>query len=183
MENNRLKGGVELEKALVALSERLPKDALDRITLLVFGGSETSNVHLAGLRTIHFGRVSSPDGMRGVYGVGDFTVVPSLVEAFGQVAAESLSCGVPVVCFDTSGLRDIVNHEVSGFVAEFVSVNSLADQLERAYRLSEADRSQMGRSGRSRIESGFSFEKVEATYLDLLERVHSRKHERLQTNK
>ncbi|WP_273426636.1 glycosyltransferase [Marinobacter sp.] len=183
LEKNRLKGGAELEQSLVALAERLPKDLTNRITLLVFGGDVASKVRIAGFRTVHCGRVSSPEGMQRTYGAGDFTVVPSQVEAFGQVAAESLSCGVPVICFDTSGLRDVVQHEVSGFVADFLSVDSLAVQIERAFLLGKADRSRMGRNGRSFIEKSFSFEKVEEAYLDLLNRVHSRKTEPLGQNK
>lgn len=175
LDKNRLKGGAELALALDRLAGKLSAEERKRIVLLIFGGDKASKEQLAGFRTLHYGRVASPDGMRGVYGLSDVTVVPSLVEAFGQVAAESLSCAVPVVCFNSSGLKDVVEHEVSGFVADFPSVGDLAVQLENAYRLGAEQRYQMGRVGRATIEARFSFSTVGSMYSSLLGRVYEKK--------
>lgn len=175
LDKNRLKGGEELALALDKLAESLPIEDRRRIVLLIFGGDSGSEEQLGGFRTMHYGRVDSPEGMRRLYGLSDVTVVPSLVEAFGQVAAESLSCAVPVVCFNTSGLKDVVDHEVSGFVADFPSVNDLAVQLEKAYTLGADGRRRMGHLGRANMEARFSFSAVGKIYLRLLENVHEKK--------
>lgn len=175
LDKNRLKGGAELTLALDKLAEKLPASDRDRVVLVVFGGSTDSKMQMSVFRTVHYGHVASAGGMRELYGLSDFTVVPSLVEAFGQVAAESLSCAVPVVCFNTSGLRDVVEHEVSGFVANFPSVDDLAIQLEKAFRLDAGDRSRMGASGRESVEARFSFEAVERSYVRLLKKAHEQK--------
>lgn len=169
LDKNRLKGGAELALALDRLADRLTSAEKERVVLLVFGGASHTTEQLGGFRTVHYGRVASAEGMRRLYGLSDFTVVPSLVEAFGQVAAESLSCEVPVVCFNTSGLKDVVDHEVSGLVANFPAVDDLAVQLERAFELSAGERHRMGRNGRSNVEARFSFSAVEKSYLRLLD--------------
>ena len=55
------------------------------------------------------------------------TVVPSSVEAFGQIAAESISCGTPVVAFQGTGTASIINQGISGLLASPLSPSSLSD--------------------------------------------------------
>ena len=53
-------------------------------------------------------------------------VVPSRQEAFGQTVSESLACGTPVVAFGTTGLLDIVDHQINGYFAKPFDVSDLA---------------------------------------------------------
>ena len=43
-----------------------------------------------------------------IYSASDLLVVPSLVEAFGQVALEAASCNLPTVAFNDTGLSEII---------------------------------------------------------------------------
>ena len=53
-----------------------------------------------------------------VYNSVDVVCVPSRVESFGQTASEPQACGVPVVAFDATGLKDVVKHKVTGYLAK-----------------------------------------------------------------
>ena len=57
------------------------------------------------------------------------TITPSLQEAFGQVAIESLSCGVPVIAFEKTGLEDIVTHKKDGFLCKSGDIGNLAEGI------------------------------------------------------
>ena len=59
-----------------------------------------------------------------LYNAGDVMVVPSKMETFGQTALESITCGTPVVAFNT-GLSDIIDHKENGYLAEFLNVKDL----------------------------------------------------------
>ena len=74
-----------------------------------------------------------------------------MVESFGQVAAEALSCSTPVVSFNTSGLKDIVIHNHTGMVAESFSATSLCDQIVELINKSSEDRLKMGKNGRGML--------------------------------
>ena len=58
------------------------------------------------------------EALRIAYSAADVMVVPSRLEAFGQVASEAHACGLPVVVFENTGLTDIVGHGGPGFHAK-----------------------------------------------------------------
>ncbi len=54
---------------------------------------------------------------------------PSIYEPFGIVALEAMAAGVPLVSSDRGGLRDIVDHEVTGLTSYGDNPNSLKDMV------------------------------------------------------
>jgi glycosyltransferase involved in cell wall biosynthesis len=67
---------------------------------------------------VHWGSVNDDRLLARLYSAADMLVFPSLQEAFGQTVIEALACGLPVVGFDTGGVRDAVSSGITGFVAE-----------------------------------------------------------------
>ena len=63
----------------------------------------------------YHGRIAD-DQLRSLIGSAALTVVPSRLEGFGLIAAESIACGTPVVATDTAGLRTVVDHDRSGLL-------------------------------------------------------------------
>jgi glycosyltransferase involved in cell wall biosynthesis len=62
-------------------------------------------------------------------------VTPDWDEPYGLVAAESLSCGTPVLAFARGGLPEIVSEE-TGALVDAGDLQAAADRLERVTRLS-----------------------------------------------
>ena len=58
-------------------------------------------------------------------------MTPKWVEAYGNVVAEALACGVPVVTYRRGGPAELVEDGVSGFVVPPDSVDALADAATR----------------------------------------------------
>jgi glycosyltransferase involved in cell wall biosynthesis len=52
-----------------------------------------------------------------VYSAADVKLLPSHFDTFGCVVLEALSCGLPVVAFNSKGPRDIILHGTTGFLA------------------------------------------------------------------
>jgi len=164
LENNPLKGGAELREAMRILHDRLPDSQRRRITLVTFGDSGRKDKgHFSGFEVVRLGKVNQ-HRLRDIYGSGDFTLVPSQVEAFGQVAAESLSCGTPVVCFGNSGLLDIVDDGKNGFLAKDKSIRDLAFKLEKAVVLDGSNKVSMSRNARDKVVAEFSYPAVLERY-------------------
>ena len=89
--------------------------------------------------------------------------MPSRDEGLGLVAIEAQLCETPVVAFESGGLPDIIDHDVSGILVEdFASatlahaIGDLLDNPERALEL--------GRAGRRAALRTFAPEAVALTY-------------------
>jgi len=53
-----------------------------------------------------------------IYSAADIFVFPSKFDTFSCAVLESLSCGLPVVAYDTKGPRDIIDNGVCGYLVD-----------------------------------------------------------------
>ncbi len=75
--------------------------------------------------------------LRRLYNIADVVCIPSLYEPFGIVALEAMAAKVPVVTSDTGGLRDFVEHMVTGITTYTGDSGSLTWGLLEALRNTE----------------------------------------------
>lgn len=126
----------------------------DKVELVLFGASSLPADINLGIRTRHLGSLSNDLDLVNLYSAADVTAVPSLQEAFGQVASESMACGTPVVGFNHAGLKDIVDHEHTGYLARPFDPDDLATGI--SWVLGNPLRwSNLSRESRSKVEMDF----------------------------
>lgn len=94
-----------------------------------------------------------------LYQTLDVFVSASHTESFGLAIAEAMASGAPVVATATEGAAEIIEDEVSGILTPIGNVDALAAAIEGLMR-NEPRRSQLGDSGKARIESTFSLERM-----------------------
>lgn len=90
-------------------------------------------------------------------------VLPSFVETFGIVLIEAMACRKPVLATDIPGPRDIVIPGHNGFLVPPNNPIMLRDKLQLLLEDSNL-RSEMGRNGRSDIETKYSFKAIAREY-------------------
>lgn len=78
-----------------------------------------------------FGYVKDPKTMVKLYSAADIYLFPTLAETFGMTVVEAMSCGLPVVTFETGGVPEIVENGKSGFVVEYKNGKYLVEALEK----------------------------------------------------
>lgn len=127
-----------------------------KLKILTFGSNKKGYSEYYGIQSYSFGYINDEYLLTQLYSLASITVVPSKIESFGQVAAESLSCETPVLAFNYSGLTDIVKHKENGFLAEPFSSNSLAEGIKWFYSLNKRELERLGANGRRHIEESFS---------------------------
>ncbi|MCL6752278.1 glycosyltransferase family 1 protein [Nostoc sp. CCCryo 231-06] len=108
--------------------------------------------------TTFAGRLSQ-DILPTYYATADVCVVPSHYEPFGLVAIEAMASGTPVVASDVGGLQFTVVNEETGLLAAPQDVDSFASAIDRIL-LNPEWRDELGKAGRKRVETKFSWDGV-----------------------
>ena len=140
--------------------------------LVTFGRRSTQGSvdHVHNCPRIDLGHLDDDALLRCAYAAADLTLMPSTVETFGKVAAESMACGTPVLTFDTSGLRDIVEHGVTGFRARCFDIAELFGYLDLLLR-DDTRRLAFGRAARERAQRLFGPGDMARRHIALYDRV------------
>jgi glycosyltransferase involved in cell wall biosynthesis len=98
----------------------------------------------------------------------DVFLLASLHEGSANVLLEAMACSKPVVAFKVSSISEIVLHNHTGYLAEFINVHDFSDWVERLIENPDI-RKQMGNNGKQRIEEHFSATKTMQELLCIIE--------------
>jgi len=93
-----------------------------------------------------------------LYRDADLFILPSFSENFSLVVAEALSYGVPVITTRGAPWEGLVKNRCGWWVE--VGVQPLAEAIQAATSLSDAERHDMGWRGRSFVSEAFSFREI-----------------------
>jgi len=120
-------GGInDVNKGFDKLADALSLLRGDDIELVVFGADKAQSPLDFGFPVHYLGHLHDELSLRVLYSAADVMVVPSLQENLSNAIMESLSCGTPVVAFDTGGNGDLVSHMQNGYLAHRLDAQDLA---------------------------------------------------------
>ncbi len=140
----------------------------------IFGSSTSEKTVDLGFKTHYLGHLHDDLSLSLAYSAGDVMIVPSLQESFGQTASEALACGTPVVAFNATGLRDIVDHEQNGYLAKPYCSEDLAQGI--AWVLRDSDRcKKLSDHAREKAVRKFKLELQARRYMSLYKDIQDKK--------
>ena len=116
---------------------------------------------------LDFGYVKDPQTMAKLYSAADIYLFPTLAETFGMTIVEAMSCGLPVITFETGGVPEIVENSKTGFVVEYKNGEMLALALEKL--LNDNDLRQKMAENAVEANKKFSSKRMALEYLRLYE--------------
>jgi len=138
----------------------------EKLYLVNFGSPNSPEFNNISFEIKFFGKIHDDYSLTLLYSAADVFVAPSLQEAFGQTLIEAMSCGTPCVAFNKSGPKDIVDHKINGYLAEYKNAESLTEGIKwilederRAKKLAEA--------ARKKTVEKYSLKKQARKYLNL----------------
>ncbi|MBD0261872.1 MAG: glycosyltransferase family 4 protein [Tolypothrix sp. Co-bin9] len=165
--SDRNKGFHLLQPSLQELSKSGWNDSWN---VVIFGASQPENPPDLGFKTHYLGHLHDNMSLASVYSAADVMLVPSLQESFGQTASESLACGTPVVAFNSTGLKDIVDHQHNGYLAKPYEVEDFAKGI--TWVLENAERHQkLSFYAREKAEREFTLQLQARRYLALFQEI------------
>lgn len=139
----------------------------ENIRVVSFGNARESVLDALDVPTTDLGFLSDAISLRLAYSAADVFVVPSRVDAFGKTLVEAMSCGTPVVCFNATGPKDIVEHRLNGYLAEPFNPVDLAHGIQWVLDQPSETYADLCRSARMRAELRFDSQVIAKEYLAL----------------
>jgi N-acetyl-alpha-D-glucosaminyl L-malate synthase BshA len=113
------------------------------------------------------------DAIDDILPLTDLLLLPSEHESFGLVALEAMACGVPVVATNQGGTVEVIQSDVSGFLADPRDEEAMASWAIRL--LGDRGRwESVSMAARERAVTEFEQGAVVQRYLDYYERILSR---------
>ena len=77
----------------------------------------------------------------------------------------------PLVATDVPGCREVVKHEVNGFLCQVKSPESLADALKKFIDLDYSSKIEMGQKSRALAVEKFDIVKVNNSYINEIKKI------------
>lgn len=164
-------GEIHPRKGLHVLIESL--ESVDASCELVVIGSGYSPTYEKNIRNtsqslqhpVHY--LGFQDNVQEMYKWIDILVLPSIsYESFGLVILEAMRNGIPVICSDFGGMKEVVNNEKTGLVVKSGDPCALSGALQMLLVNKEL-REQLGREGKIRMELMFDSDKMLTEYCNL----------------
>lgn len=145
-------GRVSPRKGVHYLLEAWQQLQLPDAELLLVGINEFPEVWIAQYREIFRYVPSVPHAsLNQYYSAANVLVFPSLVEGFGLVLLEAMSCSIPVITTPHTAGIDILTDGVEGFIVPIRDVEALKEKLEWCYHHPQ-ELAEMGRAARRKAE-------------------------------
>ena len=137
---------------------------------LVVFGADRSELEMDLRIPIHYvGYVNNIQELASLYNLASVMVVPSLTEVFGQTASEAMACGTPVVAFRCTGIQEVVDHKVNGYLAKPYESEDLAVGI--LWCIENNKENQLGRAAREKVLREYAMEVVGKQYKEVYESV------------
>lgn len=101
-------------------------------------------------------------------------LMPSHMESFGLSIAEAQAAGLPVIAYEVGSVPEVVEKDVTAWLAPPHDVAQLAQYIEVA--INNPDKAyQMGMDGRARMSAKFTWERTAQAIVDGLANLNQRK--------
>ena len=99
--------------------------------ILIIGNHLDKNIDNQINHKIHWmGRFDNEFKLSELINCADLLVLPSRIDNLPQTGLEAQACGLPVVAFNTNGIKDLIDHKIDGYLAKPFDTNSLKEGIE-----------------------------------------------------
>ena len=139
---------------------------------VVFGQGEPQVLPAIPLPIKWMGHIADDATLALLYGAADVMVIPSRLENLPQSGTEAHACGCPVVAFHCSGLPDVVEHRITGYLAAPYQIDDLAHGIAWVVN-DKLVNATLGTAARRRAQMLWSASAVVPAYLAVYDAVRT----------
>jgi glycosyltransferase involved in cell wall biosynthesis len=151
---------------MVTALNSLPSTERASLALLVMGNGAARLSEMLDLEVVDLGFIEDDACKAVIYSAADVLIVPSRAESFGNVIAEGIACGTPVVAFSVGSIPELVVSGETGLLAAPENPADLAARLLEALS-APVELRRMGEECRALAVETFSEPRVVQKYIRL----------------
>jgi len=140
---------------------------INDVEIVVFGNKK-NNILDTKFKTHFLGFIPHDEKLVSLLNCADVFITPSKLESFSLASAESMSCGIPVVAFNTSGIVDVVDHMDNGYLAKSFDPMDLKDGI--LWVLKNINKKKLSICARKKVIDYFSISRVVKMYSELFKK-------------
>lgn len=166
--SDKKKGIDYLIQACQKLAETYP-DFSQTLGVVVFGQQAAEYASLFPFPIYLMNYVSNEKELVDIYNAVDLYVTPSLQENLPNTIVEAMACGIPCVGFNVGGIPQMIDHLHNGYVAEYRSVDDLANGIHWA--LTESEYTSLSEAAYRKAVSSYSESTIAKKYIELYNQI------------
>jgi glycosyltransferase involved in cell wall biosynthesis len=161
---NHWKGWLVVKKLLSQLKNS------NNILILCIGGKVEDKLANTP-QLIHLPKISNEKIMADYYAASDMLLFPSKAENLPLSILESMSCGTPVLAYDTGGINEIIQQGKNSFMVNNQDKTDFVRQVFDYTKLPEAKKKNIGNLARKTITNKFNLKKMLHSYKKLYQSI------------
>ena len=160
---------------VIEIFDRVRKQVPSKLLLIGDGPDRSVAEWLAVQKGIHEDVLflGKQDQVQDKLGIADVLLMPSELESFGLAALEGMACEVVPIATRTGGVAEVIEHGVSGYLADVGDVDTMARYAIELLN-DESRLRKMAKAARAAAQAGFCASKIvpqyEAFYRRVIER-------------
>ena len=147
-----------------ALNYLKPEQFPQELELVIFGQSRPIQVPELGFAIRYMGHLHDEVSLALLYSAVDVFVAPSRQDNLPNTVVEASACGTPTVAFKIGGMTDLIQHQISGYLALPYDVRDLAIGIQWVLE-QQSHGNHLGVAARHHAELNFQADVVAGQYL------------------
>ena len=164
-------GNLEEErKGGLFLKQILNTSIVEKVQFLLIG-SGFNDCHD---NIISLGFIKDELTLKIAYHAADLLLHPAPIDNLPNTVAESISCGTPVLAFETGGIPEMVVEDVSGWLVKSIDTDSMIKKLKTIIESSLYIN--IRNSCQQFAEDHFNYNEIGSLYIKLFESLHLKSH-------
>lgn len=160
---DRRKGINYLVQALEHLKQDYKQTGL--VEILIFGKNKHFDISRLPFSAQGLSTITSQHDLAELYSLADVFVMPSIEDNLPNTVMEAMSCGTPVVAFNTGGLPEMIDHQQNGYLADFKSASDLAKGIHEMLFTTGA--AEISIQARNKVLLNFSNDRIARQYAEV----------------
>ncbi len=161
--DNIWKGWTYAEQVITAYQDRS-----DTIFVCI-GGTKSGANNLSNLLFVDY--LADKQILSEYYACADAFLLSSTAESFALVVLEAMFAGLPVVSFAVGAVPELINHQVNGYIANYLDCADLLAGIDFALALDQSALNNILLNNQSLISQHFSLTTMTDQYLELYQQI------------